>query len=227
MFVFSVTARPAVGRPIQCKVYCNTKDSGYCYFGTIGVGNGALRGIIPRAIEQVGRYKLQLEDKGWEYTMEVSFIEIYNENVRDLLRDTPSDDVKHEIKRDENGATYISDVTMLELDPNNSEEIEEIMELASKYRSVGATNMNELSSRSHAVFTLYLRAVQRDQQLALNGTLNLVDLAGSERLEKSGATGDRVKEAIQINKSLAALADVFTAIGNKQAFVPFLFQLWA
>ena len=204
---------------MQGGVLCITTHFMIC---SLGLGNGSLRGIIPRAMEQVGRYKLQLEDKGWEYSMEVSFIEIYNENVRDLLRDSSSDNnMRHEIKRDENGATYISDITMLELNPNNPEEIEEIMELASKYRSVGATNMNELSSRSHAVFTLYLRAMQKEQQLALNGTLNLVDLAGSERIEKSGAAGERAKEAVHINRSLAALADVFTAIGNKQSFVPF------
>jgi kinesin family protein C1 len=180
-----------------------------------------MRGIIPRAIEQVGRYKLQLEAKGWEYAMEVSFIEIYNETVRDLLRDDPVDDARHEIRRDADGMTYVSEVTLLELDPNKKEEIEEVMELAARYRSVSATNMNEQSSRSHSVFTLYLKAYNDEQQVSMNGTLSLVDLAGSERIMKSGATGSQAKEAIQINKSLSALADVFTAIGNKQSFVPF------
>jgi kinesin family protein C1 len=169
----------------------------------------------------VGKYKSHLEDKGWEYAMEVSFIEIYNETVLDLLRDGANNNIKHEIKRDENGQTYISEIALLQIDPNKKEEIEEVMELAARYRSVSATNMNEQSSRSHAVFTLYLHATQKDQQVSLNGSLSLVDLAGSERLEKSGATGSQAKEAIQINKSLSALADVFTAIGNKQSFVPF------
>ena len=185
------------------------------------MGNGALRGIIPRAIEQVGRYKLQLEAKGWEYSMEVSFIEIYNENIRDLLRANPVEDTKHEVRRDADGATYVSEVTLLELDPNRKEQIDQVMDLAARYRSVSATNMNEQSSRSHSVFTLYLKASHKEQQVSLNGTLNLVDLAGSERILKSGATGAQAREAIQINKSLAALADVFTAIGNKQSFVPF------
>jgi kinesin family protein C1 len=129
--------------------------------------------------------------------------------------------LKHEIKRDADNKVYISDVTLLHLDPNSASEIEKVMELASRYRSVGATQMNEQSSRSHSVFTLYLRASQKEEQVELNGTLSLVDLAGSERLERSGVTGDRAKEAVAINKSLSALTDVFTAIGNKQAFIPF------
>ena len=153
--------------------------------------------------------------------MEVSFIEIYNENIRDLLRDDPVEDTKHEVRRDADGTTYVSEVTLMELDPNKKEEIDQVMDLAARYRSVSATNMNEQSSRSHSVFTLYLKASHKEQQVTLNGTLNLVDLAGSERILKSGASGAQAREAIQINKSLAALADVFTAIGNKQAFVPF------
>jgi len=104
-----------------------------------GSGNGAMRGIIPRAMEQVGLYKTQLEKKGWSYFMEVSFVEIYNETIRDLLRHTSSDSNKHEIKKDANGNTYISDITMVNIDPNNSEQIDSIVELAASHRSVGQT----------------------------------------------------------------------------------------
>lgn len=101
------------------------------------------RGIIPRAMEQVGRYKIELESKGWSYSMQISFIEIYNESIRDLLRHNPTDDAKHEIKKDAAGATYVSDVEMITIDPNDVVKIEEIMELAARHRSVGQTAMNE------------------------------------------------------------------------------------
>ena len=68
-----------------------------------GSGNGSMRGLIPRAMQQVGQYKNELESKGWAYEMEVSFIEIYNETIRDLLRNNSTDDLKHEIKKDAHG----------------------------------------------------------------------------------------------------------------------------
>lgn len=185
-----------------------------------GSGNGSMRGIIPRAMEQVGQYKLELEKKGWTYSMEVSFIEIYNETIRDLLRNG-SEEMKHEIKKDINGNTTVTDVTMLNIDPNNLQEIEGVMELAARHRSIAQTNMNEQSSRSHSIFCLHLKANNKEQNISLKGTLSLVDLAGSERLDRSGATGARLKETVAINKSLSALTDVFVAIGNKQGHVPF------
>jgi kinesin family protein C1 len=188
-----------------------------------GSGSGTMRGIIPRAMQQVGQYKSELEVKGWEYEMEVSFIEIYNETIRDLLRTEKSNnsDLKYEIKKDATGKTYITDVTKIPVDPNNTEQMDGISELAARHRSVAQTAMNERSSRSHSIFALHLKATNKLQGIVLNGTLSLVDLAGSERLDRSGATGDRLKESVAINKSLSSLADVFVALGNKQTHVPF------
>jgi kinesin family protein C1 len=188
-----------------------------------GSGTGSMRGIIPRAMQQVGVYKNELEAKGWEYHMEVSFVEIYNETIRDLLRTGPqnSEDGKHDIKKDLQGNVFVSDVEMTVVDPNNTEQIDSIMEHAARHRSVGQTAMNDRSSRSHSVFTLHLRASHKEQGIVLKGTLSLVDLAGSERLDRSGATGSTLKESVAINKSLSALTDVFVAIANKQSHVPF------
>jgi len=186
-----------------------------------GSGSGVQRGIIARAMEQVGHYKSELESKGWKYHMEVSFIEIYNESIRDLLRTHSTDDIRHDIKRDSTGYTMVTDVTMQEIDPNNSSEIDAIMETAARHRSVGQTAMNERPSRSHSVFCLHLRASNESQGIVLKGALNLVDLAGSERLERSQATGARKTETVAINKSLSALTDVFVAIGNRQSHIPF------
>lgn len=148
-----------------------------------GSGNGAMRGIIPRAIQQVGKYKSDLEANGWVYEMQVSFVEIYNETIRDLLRtSTSAAELKHEIKRDHSGNTQITDVVMESVDPCDEAQLEDIMHRAACHRSVAHTAMNEQSSRSHSVFTLHMRATHREQKVQLRGTLNLVDLAGSERL---------------------------------------------
>lgn len=95
------------------------------------------------------------------------------------------------------------------------------MEAAGRMRCVGATRMNEHSSRSHAIFCLHLTGRNRLNGQTLVGQLSLVDLAGSERPDRSGAQGDRLKETQAINKSLSALAKVFLAIGNKQSHIPF------
>lgn len=186
-----------------------------------GSGVGQMRGIIPRSIEQVGAYKIQLEKEGWKYEMKVSFLEIYNETIRDLLRESKDEELKHEVKVDRDGRRFVSDLTMKNIEPTDTEAVEEIMRQAAKHRSVASTDMNAVSSRSHSVFTLHLTAVHPKQKQALRGTLNLVDLAGSERLERSGATGDRAKEAVAINKSLSSLTDVFAAIGKKASHIPF------
>ncbi len=180
-----------------------------------------MRGIIPRAMQQVSRYKSELEAKGWAYQIEASFVEIYNESIKDLLREEDVDELKHEIRKDAAGNTFVSDVVLVPVDLNNEEQMENIMRLAAKHRSVGMTAMNERSSRSHSVFTLHLKATNASQNISLKGMLNLVDLAGSERLDRSQATGDRLKETVAINKSLSALTDVFVAIGSKQPHVPY------
>lgn len=186
-----------------------------------GSGNGSMRGIIPRAMQQVGMYKNELEAKGWEYSMTVTYVEIYNETIRDLLRKGGDEECKHEVKKDAQGISYITDVTVIEVDPNNAEQVEGIMELAARQRSTAQTAMNEQSSRSHSIFALQLRATNISQEINLEGTLSLVDLAGSERLDRSKVTGAQLKETVSINKSLSALTDVFVAIANKQSHIPF------
>lgn len=186
-----------------------------------GSGVGQMRGIIPRAIEQVGEYKQTLEKDGWQYSMQVSFLEIYNETIRDLLRSEENDDTKHEVKVTPEGRRYVSDITMVPLEPTDNDAVEAVMRQAAKHRSVGHTDMNAVSSRSHSVFTLHLTALHPENRQALRGTLNLVDLAGSERLDRSKATGDRAKETVAINKSLSSLTDVFVSIGKKASHIPF------
>mmetsp|Transcript_6335 Transcript_6335/g.9591 ORF Transcript_6335/g.9591 Transcript_6335/m.9591 type:complete len:1035 (+) Transcript_6335:108-3212(+) len=186
-----------------------------------GAGSGVMRGLIPRSIEQIGLHKKKLELEGWEFTMDVSFLEIYNEAIRDLLRDAKSNESKHDIKVDSNGRRTVTNLTVKRIDPTDAECCDDLLSLAAKRRSTASTDMNAVSSRSHSVFTLNMIAKHVDKNKLIRGTLNLVDLAGSERLDRSNATGQTAKEAMAINKSLSSLTDVFAAIGEKSSHVPF------
>ncbi|KAH7488864.1 hypothetical protein KRP22_008499 [Phytophthora ramorum] len=184
-----------------------------------GSGNGQMRGIIPRAIEMILQECETLKDQGWNYTTKVSFLEIYNETLKDLLATKLNSDDKLGIKKDAKGGVYVPGLTAV--DVTATEQVEVLMERASRAKSVACTDMNAQSSRSHSVFTLHLQGVNDKDGVMLNGQLNLVDLAGSERASRSNVSGDRLKETQAINKSLSCLADVFNAIGNKASHIPF------
>lgn len=189
----------------------------FCY-GQTGSGKthtmSAGDGMIPLAVNQIYATAKALEEKGWKYKMEGSFIEVYNEALNDLLGKADEfDKKKHEIKHDTaRGKTSITDITTVELDSPGK--VESILSRASSNRSVASTKANERSSRSHSVFILKLIGENNVTGEKSEGTLNLVDLAGSERLSHSGATGDRLKETQSINKSLSCLGDVIAALGQ-------------
>lgn len=171
-------------------------------------------GMITRAVHQIYSTAKSLEGKGWKYSMEGQFIEVYNENLNDLLGKADElDKKKHEIRHDmQKCKTSITDITTVQLD--SPDEVESILRRASANRSVAATKANERSSRSHSVFILKLNGQNSTTGEKSEGTLNLVDLAGSERLGHSKAVGDRLKETQNINKSLSCLGDVIGALGQ-------------
>ena len=173
-------------------------------------------GMIPRALRQIYATSKELEPRGWTYTMQGSFLEVYNEELRDLLsQDDVSTTKKHQIIHDAvNCETTITDVTTLNLD--SQDQVEGILAQAMSRRSVAATKANERSSRSHSVFILKLQGHNSITGKTSKGTLNLVDLAGSERLSHSKAEGARLKETQNINKSLSCLGDVIGALGQQQ-----------
>ena len=148
-------------------------------------------------------------------------MQIYNENLRDLLRVKEADPkaASLSIHQDAEGSVEVPGLTKVTV--SDGETIDALLARAAKRRAVACTNMNELSSRSHQVFTLYIRGEHAGKGIAVKGTLNLCDLAGSERLAKSGAEGDRKKETAAINKSLSCLADVFTSLAKKAGHIPF------
>jgi len=186
-----------------------------------GAGTGQTRGLIPRSIEEIGAHKLQKEKEGWTFSMDVSFLEIYNDELRDLLRVNQKEKLKHEIKLGRHGRRTVTNLTIKTTDPNDKEAVDTILALAAKRRSTAVTSMNATSSRSHSVFTLHMTSKHEGDNKVVRGTLQLVDLAGTERLDRSGAIGRRAKEANAINQSLSSLAGVFTAIQTKQKYVPF------
>lgn len=198
----------------------------FCY-GQTGSGKthtmSSADGMIPRATHQIYESATNLKDKGWTYTMEGSFVEVYNEEIHDLLGNSKEfDKKKHEIRHDEQKKqTTITGLKTVILDSPNA--VESILKQADNNRSVAATKSNERSSRSHSVFILKLVGRNSTTNETSEGTLNLVDLAGSERLKSSGAEGDRMKETQNINKSLSCLGDVIGALGQGKegAHIPY------
>ncbi|KAI9702440.1 MAG: kinesin-like nuclear fusion protein [Candelina mexicana] len=198
----------------------------FCY-GQTGSGKtftmSSDDGMIPRAVHQIYDTASSLEEKGWKYTMEGSFVEVYNENLNDLLGKAEEfDKKKHEIRHDlQTSKTTITGINTVMLD--SPAKVESILRRATANRSVAATKANERSSRSHSVFILKLLGENSVTGEKSEGTLNLVDLAGSERLSHSGSTGERLKETQNINRSLSCLADVIGALGQGKegAHVPY------
>ncbi|RLN02271.1 hypothetical protein BBO99_00001219 [Phytophthora kernoviae] len=187
-----------------------------------GSGKAQMRGIIPRAIDLIINCCSELTSMGWNYFLTVTFYEIYNETIRDLLTVDNDETRKHNIRTDNRGRNYVEGLTEVDIDFNQVEEqVEEIVNLAACNRSVDRTDMNAHSSRSHSIFALKIQGYNEAQNTEVEGTLSLVDLAGSERLSRSHATGSRLKEAQAINKSLSALADVFQALAKKSPHVPY------
>jgi len=183
-------------------------------------------GIIPRALSSIFLKAEDMRQTGWAVTVKASFLEVYNEELHDLLRTSRegggapgSPKPKHAIVDDEVWGTIVPDIKPIEVSSIGHMKV--LMAQAAKQRSVGSTLMNEDSSRSHYVFALYLTGLNRRDNSQLNGALHLVDLAGSERLDRSGATGERLKETQSINKSLSSLVDVFVAKAEGHKHVPF------
>ena len=178
------------------------------------------RGLIPRCVEQIFAAR---DDGAGTFAVTATMVEIYNEEIRDLLstshRSSADDAVKLDVKHDaRTGETLVANARRVEV--TSASEIASLLRRANAARTTHETNANDRSSRSHMVFTLKLTGTDA-AGAEVRGVLNLVDLAGSERLSRTGATGDRLKEAQSINKSLSALGDVIAALAEKAAHVPY------
>ena len=178
------------------------------------------RGIIPNAFQQIFDY-VSLNDCNKQYLVRSSYFEIYNEEIRDLLSLDPKQALT--LKETVDRGVYVKGLTSKVV--KSFEEIDLVLQKGKKHRSVGATKMNKGSSRSHSVFTIIVECCSKDDKGKEHirvGKLNLVDLAGSERQAKTGATGERLKEATKINLSLSALGNVISAlVDGKSNHVPY------
>lgn len=179
------------------------------------MGYGEETGVIPRICQDMfERITKMQNDPNLNYTVEVSYLEIYNERVRDLLNPSTKGNLK--VREHPSTGPYVEDLAKLVVRSFN--EIQHLMDEGNKARTVAATSMNETSSRSHAVFTLTVAQKRHDVETRMDtekvAKISLVDLAGSERATSTGATGARLKEGAEINRSLSTLGRVIAALAE-------------
>nr|XP_048681013.1 kinesin-like protein KIF1B isoform X9 [Caretta caretta] len=184
-------------------------------------------GIIPQLCEELFEQINDNSNEEMSYSVEVSYMEIYCERVRDLLN--PKNKGNLRVREHPLLGPYVEDLSKLAV--TSYTDIADLMDAGNKARTVAATNMNETSSRSHAVFTIVFTQKRHDTETDLCtekvSKISLVDLAGSERADSTGAKGTRLKEGANINKSLTTLGKVISALAEvskkkkKTDFIPY------
>ncbi|XP_075087873.1 kinesin-like protein KIN-14P [Nicotiana tabacum] len=161
----------------------------------------------------------QMRGSTFTYEITVQMIEIYNEQVRDLLSSDSSQKKLGILSASQPNGLAVPEASMQPV--NRTSDVLDLMDIGLRNRAKGSTALNERSSRSHSVVTIHVRGMDIKSGSSMRSSLNLVDLAGSERVDRSEVTGDRLKEAQHINKSLSALGDVISALAQKNAHVPY------
>ncbi|XP_015712220.1 kinesin-like protein KIF16B isoform X6 [Coturnix japonica] len=198
------------------------------------MGNAGDAGLIPRICEGLfSKISEKTKRNEASFRTEVSYLEIYNERVRDLLRRKSSKTNNLRIREHPKEGPYVEDLSKHLV--QNYGDVEELMDAGNINRTTAATGMNDVSSRSHAIFTINFTQAKFDSEMPCEtvSKIHLVDLAGSERADATGATGVRLKEGGNINKSLVTLGNVISALADlsqdatnplskkKQVFVPY------
>ncbi|KAK6732261.1 hypothetical protein RB195_016570 [Necator americanus] len=181
---------------------------------TMRGGEGDSEGIIPRAVKFLFHSRDKLADLDWTFDFKASFLEVYNEEIYDLLAERK----KLEVKMGSGNTTVIG---LKYYEINDKSDIENILAVADRTRSTAATKCNEQSSRSHAVFELAVQGSNKTSGAYRYAALHLVDLAGSERVKESGAEGDRFKEMTHINSALSNLQNCIRSQLNKNQHIPY------
>jgi GTPase SAR1 family protein len=191
------------------------------------MGYGEDKGVVPQLCDTLftrASAKVDVEDGDWAFQATVSYLEIYNEKCRCLLAPNTAKGDIYRLREHPTTGPYVENLTKIVV--HSYAEIEKIMDEGNLTRTVASTAMNNTSSRSHAIFLINFTQKTKHAQLGASSEMcsriNLVDLAGSERADRTGATGDTLKEGSNINKSLTTLGKVIHALADgKSKHVPF------
>ncbi|XP_046435155.1 kinesin-like protein KIF3A isoform X1 [Neodiprion virginianus] len=222
--IYNETARPIVDKVLQgyngtILAYGQT-GTGKTYTMSGAKTSPQLRGIIPNTFAHIFGHIAKADENQklhfCRFLVRATYLEIYNEEVRDLLG--KDQNTRLEVKERPDIGVFVKDLSGYVV--NNADDLDRIMTLGNKNRVVGATAMNVSSSRSHAIFTITVESSQLGddgEQHVKMGKLHLVDLAGSERQSKTKATGVRLREATKINLSLSTLGNVISALVDGQS----------
>ena len=171
---------PPLDAPLQVCIFAYGQTGSGKTFTMQGAEERETWGLIPRALTKILEVSDSMRADGWTWSLSASFLEIYNENLRDLLHDPKKDGAAPSYAMRPDPAWGIVVANMSKVDVSSMEQITSLMAKASKQRTVGCTDMNAQSSRSHSVFALYLKGTNEKLGTELHGALHLVDLAGSE-----------------------------------------------
>jgi kinesin family protein 3/17 len=191
-------------------------------FTMSGIDQDGLRGIIPNSFVHIFDHIAEFTERAEDpetFLISISYLELYNEEVRDLLVDKPH---ALKLKQHPELGVYVEGLSQHRV--NSEEEIDRLIAIGTKHRTVAATYMNEESSRSHSIFTVRVEASSVDEEGEEHirvGKLNLVDLAGSEKQKKTGATGQQLVEAAKINLSLSTLSSVVSKLVTGAPHIPY------
>lgn len=171
--------------------------------------------MIPRTINLLFSSIHRLQKSGWRHVVEASFLEIYNENINDLL--SPDSKLQYDILFNEGKGITVKNLTIKTV--ASAEELQSLMRLAHRNRAVAVTNFNEHSSRSHAVTKINVTGHYKAKGIIYSSSISLVDLAGSESAKTT--SNERLVETKNINKSLSMLGSVMLSLYNKSSHIPY------
>ncbi|XP_010928759.1 kinesin-like protein KIN-14I isoform X2 [Elaeis guineensis] len=181
-------------------------------------GSESQPGLTARATAEL--FKVMKRDSSkYSFSLKVYMVELYQDNLVDLLLPKYAKRSKLDIKKDSKGMVTIENVTIVQI--SSFEELRTIISRGSEQRHTAETQMNDQSSRSHLILSIIIESTNLQTQSLARGKLSFVDLAGSERVKKSGSAGKQLKEAQSINKSLSALADVIGALSSDGQHIPY------
>ncbi|WOK95314.1 kinesin-like calmodulin-binding protein [Canna indica] len=181
-------------------------------------GSESNPGLTPRATAELFRV-IKRDSSKYSFALKAYMVELYQDTLVDLLLPKNAKRLKLEIKKDSKGLVSIENVTVVQI--SNFDELKTIISRGSERRHIAGTQMNDESSRSHLILSIIIESTNLQTQSLARGKLSFVDLAGSERIKKSGSSGNQLKEAQSINKSLSALADVIGALCSEGQHIPY------